>query len=112
MPKGMKMGGRMMGGMGDPRSRFFMALASDQRLRILLLLKEGPKNSQEIISELNLDASVISRHLMMLRNVGLVSAYKEGVTMFFKIDDERVFQLIDLATEMTKDWLQRMQNAF
>ncbi len=112
MPKGMRMGDRMMGGMSDPRSRFFMALASDQRLRILTLLKDGPKNSQEIIAELNLDASVISRHLMMLRNVGLVSAYKEGVTMFFKIDDERVFQLIDLASDITKDWLQKMQSAF
>ncbi|RLD16227.1 hypothetical protein DRI50_02395 [candidate division KSB1 bacterium] len=112
MPKGMKMGGRMMDPMGDPRSRFFMALASDQRLRILNLLKEGPKNSQDIIDDLGLDPSVISRHLMMLRNVGLVSAYKEGAILFFRIDDERIFKIIDLATEITKDWLSKIQNSF
>ncbi len=106
------MGGRMMGPMADPRSRFFMALASNQRLRILNLLKDGAKNSQEIIAALGLDPSVVSRHLMMLRNVGLVSAFKEDATLLFKIEDARVFQIIDLATAVTKEWLQKIQDSF
>jgi ArsR family transcriptional regulator len=110
MPKGKKMRRLIMGPMSDLRSRLFMALASDQRLRILLFLKDGPKNSQQIINEIGLDPSVISRHLMLLRNVGLVSAYKEGVLMFFKVDDERVFQIIDLATGITKDWLEQIKS--
>ena len=106
MLRGMKMGmgGRMMGPMMDPRSRFFMALASDQRIKILELLKEAEKSSAEIIQALELDASVISRHLMMLRNVGLVAARKQGVALYFSITDDRVFKIIDLATEVIKDW--------
>ncbi|HHE55902.1 MAG TPA: ArsR family transcriptional regulator [Caldithrix abyssi] len=112
MPRGMKKGAKMMGSMTDPRARFFMALASDQRLRILQLLKEGEKNSQEIISELLLDPSVVSRHIMMLRNVGLVEAYKQGVTMYFKIADPRVFDIIELATNITRDWLSKFNEFF
>ncbi|MHB2155919.1 ArsR/SmtB family transcription factor [Caldithrix abyssi] len=112
MPRGMKMGGRMMGPMTDPRSRFFMALASDQRLRILELLKNGEKNSQEIINELLLDPSVVSRHMMMLRNVGLVEAHKQGVTMYFKIADTRIFELIETATDITRDWLNKFRDFF
>jgi len=109
MPRGMRMvpgmGGRLMGALGDPRSRLFMALASDQRLKILELLQQGEKNSADLIEALKLDASVVSRHLMMLRNLGLVQARKERVTMYFSIADERVLQLMELATRIIKDWL-------
>ncbi|HFE63826.1 MAG TPA: ArsR family transcriptional regulator [Caldithrix sp.] len=111
MPRGMKMGmgGRIMGPMMDPRSRFFMALASDQRLKILELLKEGEKSSREIIDAIGLDPSVISRHLMMMRNAGLVSARKEGVALYFSLADERVLQIIEIATQITRDWFNRFQ---
>ena len=114
MPRGLRMGrgGRMLGNMVDPRSRLFMALASDQRLKILDLLKEKEKSSAEIIKALDLDASVISRHLMLLRNVGLVSARKEGVALYFSIADPRVFQIIDLATQVIRDWLDQHQAFF
>lgn len=114
MPRGigMGMGGKMMGPTWDPRSRLFMALASDQRLKILELLREGEKSSPDLIGALGLDASVVSRHLMMLRNLGLVQARKEGVTMYFSIADERVFQLIELATQIIKDWLDQHRQFF
>lgn len=100
----MGMGKRMMGPMADPRSRFFMTLASDQRIRVLELLKEKELSSAELINALELDASVVSRHLMMLRNMGLVSARKEGVALYFSIAHDSVFDIIDLATKMIKEW--------
>ncbi len=112
MRRGMKMGGRMMGQMMDPRSKFFMALASDQRIKILESLKQGEKSSSDLISVLELDPSVVSRHLMMLRNVGLVSARKEGVSLYFTLADERLLKVIELATDITKDWFNRFQHFF
>ena len=103
------MGGPKMGPMMDPRSRFFMALASDQRLRLIQALRGGERSSAELVEILELDPSVVSRHLMLLRNVGIVSARKEGVTMYFSIADERIFQILDLATGMIRDWLDRYQ---
>ncbi len=82
MPKDMMgMGGKMMGPMMDPRSKFFMALANDHRLKMIEMLRDGEKSSSQIIEALGLYPSVVSRHLTMLRNVGIVAARKEGVTL-------------------------------
>jgi ArsR family transcriptional regulator len=112
MPRGMMGGRHRMGPMMDPRSKFFMAMASDQRIRILEILKDGEKSSSDIISVLNLDSSVVSRHLMLMRNTGLVSARKEGVSLFFRLADDRVLKILDLATNITKDWFNHFQNFF
>jgi ArsR family transcriptional regulator len=105
-------GGRMMGPMMDPRSRLFMALANDQRIKIIDALKSGEKSSSELIAVLRLDPSVVSRHLMFLRNVGLVAARKEGVSLYFQIADDRVLTMLDLATKITKDWFEDFQQFF
>ncbi len=103
----------MMGGpMMDPRSRFFMALASDPRIKIIEALKDGEKSSSELISLLGLDPSVVSRHLMLLRNVGVVYGRKEGVTMYFNLTDDKIIKLLDMATQITMDWFQNFQNFF
>ncbi len=110
--RGFGMHGHRMGPMMDPRSRFFMALASDQRLRILDALKDEEKNSSTLVELLDLDASVVSRHLMMLRNIGLVTARKQGTALYFSIADKRVFEIINTATEMIKDWLDQHKQFF
>ena len=114
MPKHMKMGmgGKMMGPMMDPRSKFFMALANDHRLKMIELLKDGEKSSSQIIEALGLYPSVVSRHLTTLRNVGVVAARKEGVTLYFRLADERILQLMDLAGEIIKDWYEKNREFF
>ncbi len=105
-------GGMMMGQMMDPRSRFFMALASDHRIKIIEALRSGEKSSAQLIELLGLDPSVVSRHLMMLRNAGLINARKEGVALYFSAADKRLFQIIDSATNIIKDWLTNFQDFF
>ncbi len=114
MPRGMRMGlgGRMAGPMMDPRSRFFMILASDQRLKILDFLKQGEKSTAQLIEAVGLDASVVSRHMMMLRNMGVVVARKEGVALYFRIADERIFQIIEIATKIIQDWFKMNRDFF
>lgn len=107
-----RMHGRMMGPMMDPRSRFFMALSNDQRLRIIGLLKNGEKNLSEITGELVIDTSVVSRHLMMLRGLGIVSARRDGVYIYFSIADKRIFELITLANQIISDWFDQNQQMF
>ncbi len=116
MPRGMRgmrgMGGRMMGSMMDPRSRFFMALASDQRVRILELLKGGEKTLSDFTKALEIDVSVVSRHLMLLRGVGIVSARREGIFVYFNIADKRVFDLMALSNQIMSDWFKQNQQMF
>ncbi len=107
MRHGMHHKGPMMGPMMDPRSRLFMALANDQRLKILFLLKDGEKTTAEILEALQLDPSVVSRHLMVLRNVGLIHAHKEGTGLRYSIADKRIYDILKLASAIIKDWLDK-----
>ncbi len=66
----------------DPRSRFFLALSSDQRLKIIELIKNKGKNLSELTRELNIDVSVVSRHLIMLRSPSFVSTKKDKGYLF------------------------------
>ena len=115
MPRGMRgMRGpmRMMGAMMDPRSRFFMALSSDQRLRIIEMLKGGEKTLSDFTKELEIDISVVSRHLMMLRGLGIVSARREGVSVYFNIADKRIFDVIAMSNQIISDWFKQNQQMF
>jgi len=84
----------------DPRVRFFHALGCGARLEILKLLRDGEKNVNEISMRLKVDKSVASRHLSILRETGMVSARKEGLSVFYTVIDSKVFDIIDLATEI------------
>ncbi len=104
--------GRMAGPMMDPRSKLLFAMASDARIKIIELLRDGEKSSAELVESLLLDPSVVSRHLSLMRNVGLVNARKEGVTLYFSIADKRVIKILDLATDISKDWLSSFNDFF
>jgi ArsR family transcriptional regulator len=111
MPRG-RGRGRMLGPMNDPRSKLFLAFANDQRIRIIQELRKGERSSSELIELLQLDPSVVSRHLSLMRDVGIIHARKEGVALYFSLADKRVLQMLDLATKITKDWYMKFQDFF
>jgi DNA-binding transcriptional ArsR family regulator len=54
------------------------ALAAPERLRIVRLLRQGPRNVTEIAEELQAPAVNVSHHLNVLRHAGLVRNEKQG----------------------------------
>src|SRR5690606_40864567 len=59
-------------------SDVFNAIAEPQRRRILVLLRDGERASTEIAEQLGLAASGASKHLRVLRGVGLVRVREGG----------------------------------
>ena len=116
MPRGMRgvsgMGGRIMGSMMHPGNRFFMALSSDQRLRTIEMLKGGEKTLADFTKDLGIDISVVARHHMTLRGLGIVSARREGVFVYFNIADKRIFDVIALSNQIISDWFKQYQQMF
>jgi len=45
-------------------------------------------------AELGLDSGGTSQHLAALRQIGLVESRREGTSVFYRVDDERVFDLL------------------
>jgi len=83
-------------------SDFLRAIAQPTRLRILYFLKDGEKCACEIIPKMKEDQSNISRHLTHMKDVGILESRKEGVSVYYKIKDKRVFTLLSLVDEMIK----------
>jgi len=78
------------------------AIAQPTRLKILYFLKDGERCACEIIPNMKEDQSNISRHLTHMRDAGILESRKEGVSVYYKINDKRVFTLLSLVDEMVK----------
>lgn len=67
-------------------SDVFNAIAEPQRRRILALLRTGERAATEIAELLELSASATSKHLRVLREVGLVGVREEGRQRHYSLD--------------------------
>jgi DNA-binding transcriptional ArsR family regulator len=84
------------------QSDFLRAIAQPTRLKILYFLKDGERCACEIIPKMKEDQSNISRHLTHMRDAGILESRKEGVSVYYKIKDKRVFALLSLVDEMVR----------
>jgi DNA-binding transcriptional ArsR family regulator len=67
-------------------ARIHKALSDEQRLRILGLLRQGEMYAQEIVERTGLHQSAVSRHLGLMKAVGLVDGRREGNMKFFSVN--------------------------
>lgn len=79
------------------KAQFFRALAHPVRIRMLEILVRGGRTVQELQQELALDQPSVSQQLAVLRNQGIVSAQKEGLSVRYALRDPLVGGLLDLA---------------
>ena len=59
------------------------ALADENRLRALMMLRDQELCACQVIEILELAPSTVSKHMTILRQAGLVQARKEGRWMYF-----------------------------
>lgn len=78
-------------------------LGQSTRLNLLYMLRDGERCVCEIHPAMPEDQSVISRHLTKLRGMGLLDSRKEGVSVYYRIRDPRVFDLLELADTILRD---------
>lgn len=79
------------------KAQFFRALAHPARIRMLEILVRGSRTVQELQEELGLDQPIVSQQLAVLRNQGIVSAQKEGLSVRYALRDPLVTDLLDVA---------------
>ncbi len=86
----------------DLKSVILEALAHPNRIRILEFLRQGPRCQCEIAPELELEQSNLSRHLKILVRAGVLFSWKDGLRVNFKVADERVFKILDIAATVAR----------
>lgn len=80
------------------KAKIFKALADPIRLNIMEFLRGGEKCVCEIIPHLNLIQPVVSRHLKILKDSGIVRFRKDGNRRLYSITDKKIFEVIDWLT--------------
>lgn len=80
-------------------------LADPRRILILYALSERPFAVSELAEELGITQPATSRHLMILRERGMVAAQREGQAVIYRLADERVIQALDLLRGVLADKL-------
>jgi len=85
---------------------YFKALAHPTRIQILELLRRGEKCVCEITPTLGKEQPNISRHLAILKKEGLVQSRKDGLKVIYRVDDPKVYKIIDLSAELIRKYLE------
>ena len=76
------------------RAKIFSALSDPIRLEIIEFLRDGEKCVCEITPYLKLLQPVVSRHLKILREAGLVKIRKKGTWHMYSIADPEICDVI------------------
>jgi DNA-binding transcriptional ArsR family regulator len=78
----------------EVKANLFRVLGHPARVRILELLRDGERSVGSLQAELGLDSGGTSQHLAALRRIGLVDSRREGTSVYYRVDDPRVFDLL------------------
>ena len=84
--------------------KYFRALGDPTRVRILELLGEhGELSVTELVHRLAQSQPKVSNHLACLRWCGFVHTRRDHPTIYYRVADERVTQLLTLAQALLSD---------
>lgn len=85
-------------------SKYFRVLADPSRVRILEALQaEGELSVGELVKRLGLPQPSVSNHLACLRWCGFVAARREHRSVYNRVADPRVSEVIALARSLLAD---------
>lgn len=82
------------------KADFFRVLGHPVRVRILELLRDGERSVGDLQAALTLDSGGTSQHLAVLKRNGLLESRRERTSIYYRVRDPRVFQLLEGARQI------------
>ena len=82
----------------------FNAVAEPRRRDILSFLALQERSVGEIVDELGLEQPSVSKHLKVLKDVGLVEARREGRQMLYRVNAVAIRPLYEWTSTFEKMW--------
>lgn len=92
------------------KAEFFKALAHPARIKILELLREGELSVNELQGRLEMEPSGVSQQLAILRGRHIVESRKNGTSVYYRVRDPQVFELLDVARRIFSNSLTNTQS--
>jgi DNA-binding transcriptional ArsR family regulator len=85
----------------------FNAVAEPRRRQILDLLARGERPVHDLVVQLGLVQPLVSKHLRVLREVGLVDVRDEGRQRMYRLNGHSLKPIHDWVKNYERTWTQR-----
>jgi DNA-binding transcriptional ArsR family regulator len=92
------------------KADFFRLLGHPARVRILEILREGERSVGELQAALGLDSGGTSQQLTAMRRQGVLESRRAGTSVFYRVKDPRIFDLLEVARKILTAQLQETQD--
>jgi DNA-binding transcriptional ArsR family regulator len=92
------------------KADFFRLLGHPARVRILELLRDGELSVGELQAALGLDSGGTSQHLTAMRRQGVLESRRAGTSVFYRVKDPRIFDLLEVARGILTAQLRETQD--
>jgi len=76
------------------KADFLRAVSHPVRLKIIEALKHGEKSVGVLVKQLGVEQSSLSRHLLALRDAGILKSRQERTTVYYAIRDHDIFRVL------------------
>ena len=86
----------------------FNAIAEPRRREILNYLAMRERPVGDIVAELELAQPSVSKHLRVLRDVGLVDIRRDGRQIFYRTNAERIRPVHEWASRFERYWRKQL----
>jgi len=91
------------------KADFLKALAHSVRLQIIEHLKNGEASVGRLVQELGVEQSSLSRHLAILRDLGVLEARQEKTNVYYHLHDHDIFKVLRPIAELLRKKLRRSE---
>src|SRR5580765_7185648 len=86
----------------------FNAVAEPKRRRVLETLADGEMPVNDIVGRLGWPQPMVSKHLGVLKEVGLVSARRDGRQRLYRVNGEKLKTIYDWARTFERFWAHQL----
>jgi len=83
---------------------FLKIISEENRLKILCLLREEEKCVCDIWQCLGLAQNLVSHHLKVLKNFGLISSKRQGLKVFYQLNQKIVKKYLKLLNNLLNSY--------
>jgi len=96
-------------GDAEIRAKIIKAMGHPVRLMVIDCLKEGERSFSALFDLFQLDKSTVSKHLLVLKEAGILSSRKEGLDMIYKLEVPCVTDFFSCVTAVIENSVKKQQ---
>jgi len=94
------------------KAAYFKALAHPLRIAIVEGLRQGELTVNQICQQFDVEQTIASQQLAVLRQANIVAARKDGTKVYYSVNDTAIFRVLEGATQILKRQLENVRHMF